>query len=102
MKETNLSISLKEVYETTEAQSAANQATIAGCIYLAATLSAELNYINDLADSGQQDESDERLAQFNVQLSFKNAKVDIPLNMDTYDYLLSFLQKAAEDADIYR
>lgn len=102
MKETNLSVSLKEVYETTEAQSVASQATIAGCIYLAATLDAELSYINDLADSGQQDESDERLAQFNVQLSFKNAKVDIPLNMDTYNYLLSFLQKAAEDADIYR
>jgi hypothetical protein len=102
MNKSNLSMSFNEILATSNKQEAAMQASIAGCIYLAAALEAELAEINYLAENGQQTLSDERLAQFNIQLSFKNSKVDIPMSMDTYDYLLTFLQQAANDADIYR
>lgn len=78
--------------------------TVMMCDVLAfdAAIQHELATINDLCDYGKQEESDARLDDFSVQLTFKDRSIKLGLScMDTYDAFMRMLDTYLDEIDMY-
>lgn len=98
-----VTISNKELYESTSSRNAAAIKKLCDVIAFDAAIQQELAEINELAEADQQPASDARLADFSVQLTFKDRKLIVDLScLDTYDAFISMLVCYEAEIDLYR
>ena len=106
MNDTKITVSTEELSKSTNARYLQMTSELAGIMSLYAAVNAELAHINDLAESSNkelQDASDDRLADFSIQISFGQQSIKVGLDcIDTYDAFCRFLSEAANNIDIYR
>lgn len=97
-----ITISNDELNKAGSAAQAHKTAMMCDVLAFDAAVQHELATINELCDNGQQEESDARLDEFNVQLTFKDRSVKLNLScMDTYDAFVQLLDQYLDEIDMY-
>ena len=106
MHNTQITVSTEELSKSTNARYLRMTSELAGIMSLYAAASAEITHINDLLESSDEElkeASYDRLADFNIQISFGQQHITVSLDcMDTYDAFCGFLSEAANNININR